>query len=189
MLYKACVDASVCIPPQRNDSYTHIYYYGSATFGYYPVIYVDWHMAETFCEWRGARLPTEAEWEKAARGTGEHIYPWGNSIDCSFANYLGGEKGCVNDTARIGSYEDGKSIYGGYDMAGNVWEWVSSLYRPYPYSSTDGRQDSKASGNRVLRGGAWNVDGSAVRSSLRFQNDPTSSDGVIGFRCAGGVSP
>ena len=181
--YKLCVDASECTPPQRKSSYTHLYYFGNATFGYYPVIYVDWNMAKTFCEWRGARLPTEAEWEKAARGD-DRIYPWGNPIDCSYANYTGSEKNCARDTSRTGSYEEGKSFYGVYDMAGNVWEWVSSLYKPYPYDATDGREDLSADGNRVLRGGAWNVDSSVVRASLRYQSDPTGSDGVIGFRCA-----
>jgi formylglycine-generating enzyme required for sulfatase activity len=184
LLYKGCVDAEACEPPKRNDSYTHIYYHGSATFGYYPVIYVDWQMAQSFCQWRDARLPSEAEWEKAARGLDERIYPWGNSIDCSFASYGGTEKGCVKDTSRIGSYEAGKSFYGIYDMAGNVWEWTSSLYRPYPYSATDGREDLSTSGNRVMRGGAWNVDDSIVRSSHRYQYNQASFDGVIGFRCA-----
>jgi serine/threonine-protein kinase len=182
-LYRACVKTKVCDPPKQGNSYTRGYYYGNTTFDNYPVVNIDWSMGQNFCQWRGARLPTEAEWEKAARGTDERIYPWGNSIDCSYASYMGRANGCVKDTSQVGKYQNGISLYGAFDMAGNVWEWVSSLYLPYPYSPSDRREDLSSSGNRVLRGGSWNVDGDVVTTTHRYQYDPASFDGVIGFRC------
>ena len=112
------------------------------------------------------------------------VYPWGDGIDCSMANY-GGTDGCVGDTSMVGSYTDGKSPYGALDMAGNVWEWVSTLYSSYPYHASDGREDADASGSRVLRGGSWNVNGYEVRSAYRFiRYSPDDTYYDIGFRCA-----
>jgi serine/threonine-protein kinase len=137
-------------------------------------------MAKTYCEWRDARLPTEAEWEKAARGTDERVYPWGNQISCDNANYYK----CNGDTTSVGSYSSGVSPYGIFDMAGNVWEWVSSLYQNYPYSATDGRENLTASGSRALRGGAWNHLDVNVRASSRSWVDPSYFDNFVGFRCS-----
>ena len=135
-LYKTCVETGVCKPPKFSNSYKTPNYFGNQQFDNYPVIYVNWYMAKDYCEWRGARLPTEAEWEKAARSTDGRIYPWGdNDISCAYANYYGGSDFsdyCIEDTTPTGSYEKGKSIYGAYDMVGNVGEWVNSLYMPYP---------------------------------------------------------
>jgi formylglycine-generating enzyme required for sulfatase activity len=190
-MYAKCVAAGVCKEPSDKSSATHSSYYGNSEFGDYPVIYVDWNMAKTYCEtWRGDKLPTEAEWEKAASwddaAKTKRIYSWGDSIDCSYANYYDSKanKYCIGDTTKVGSYESGKSPYGLYDMAGNVWEWVSSLYKPYLYSTIDGREDLASSGSRVLRGGSWINYENNVRSTDRYGDTPDLINVNVGFRCA-----
>ena len=152
-----------------------------------PVINVNWYAAKTYCEWVGGRLPTEAEWEKAAswddQAQTKSTYPWGETIDCTYANYFGKDY-CVGDTTPVGSYESGKSPYGLYDMAGNAWEWVSSLYKPYPYDPNDGREDLNSADIRVMRGGSWNDDDYGVRSAGRNWDIPADTFSGIGFRCA-----
>jgi formylglycine-generating enzyme required for sulfatase activity len=193
-MYAKCVAAGECDSPSLIKSDTRDSYYGDLEFDDYPVIYVTWNDAIAYCEWAGRRLPTEAEWEKAASWEGKNrtkfVYPWGDSINCSQANYWGKDGGCIGDTTTVGSYESGQSPYGAYDMAGNVWEWVSSLYQSYPYSATDGREDLSASGSRVLRGGAWYDDYSSyIRTADRNEGDPTGSSGAFGFRCARDAEP
>jgi formylglycine-generating enzyme required for sulfatase activity len=161
----------------------------------YPVVNVNWQNAKSYCEWVGGRLPTEAEWEKAASWNADSItksiYPWGDSIDCSFANYAGndGSNQCVGDTTPVGSFESGKSPYGLYDMAGNVFEWVNDWYDASYYQSLPLRSSNPSgpeSGQfRVLRGGAWGSDSGRVRSTLRYsQGNPSVANNVFGFRCA-----
>lgn len=178
--YAQCAKAGVC----AGKAY-------AADTALHPVVNVTWYDAKTYCEWAGGRLPTEAEWEKAASwddGTKtKRIYPWGEMIDCSYANYNGKDGGndfCVGDTTPVGSYESGKSPYGLYDMAGNVWEWVSSLYMFYPYLADFGTEDMSLDAFRVLRGGSWTSLDYSVRSALRRSYDPANSDQDLGFRCS-----
>lgn len=185
--YKACVDGGGCTAPQRSDSYSRPFYYGNDTYANYPVIHVTWHQAHTFCSWAGKRLPTEAEWEKAARGPNDtRKYPWGNEEpSCSFVNYRGQLGDCISDTDQIGSYPAGASPYGVMDMAGNVWEWVNDWYDEDYYSvSTDSNPRGPAVGTRrVMRGGSWIFLDIQVRSAGRGNVIPPFWDYDLGFRC------
>ncbi|HET9587608.1 MAG TPA: SUMF1/EgtB/PvdO family nonheme iron enzyme, partial [Anaerolineales bacterium] len=170
--YRECIEAGGCEEPAEAAS-------GPENL---PAVNVDWNMARAYCEWRGARLPTEAEWEKAARGSDGRMYPWGNDISCKEANFFG----CEGTLAAVTSYVDGMSIFGVYNMAGNVAEWVSSLYMAYPYDPGDGREDPDRQGERVLRGGSWlesDTDNDA-RTARRHPADPSTASDNIGFRCA-----
>lgn len=182
IMYTKCVVEGDCAPPSSTRSFGREVYFGNSKFDDFPVIYVNWYKANAYCKWAGRQLPTEAQWEKAARSTDGRTYPWGEGIDCTKANY--NSFSCFGDTAEVGGYPDGASIYGALNMAGNVWEWVNSLYQPYPYDENDGREDLTASGSRVLRGGAWYYDVGNVRSANRYGDDPSNADNVVGFRCA-----
>ncbi|HND92703.1 MAG TPA: SUMF1/EgtB/PvdO family nonheme iron enzyme [Anaerolineales bacterium] len=183
-MYAECVAAGVCKLPEKPGSATRSSYYNNPSFANYPVLYVNWTMAKTYCEWRDARLPTEAEWEKAARGMDDQrAYPWGNDFNCNFANH----SGCVGDTAPVNQYNSGQSPYGIYGLSGNVWEWTSSLFAFYPYSATDGREDPTATGFRSVRGGSWNIFGGSggnIRIDTRYKLDPVYFGAYVGFRCA-----
>jgi formylglycine-generating enzyme required for sulfatase activity len=193
-MYAKCVADGICKEPTNNSSYTYPSYYGNPEFDNYPVIHVDWNMAKTYCEWAGRRLPTEAEWEKAARGENASVYPWGDTFDGSLVNF--GDTNCpfcdgnksfndgFADVAPVGSYPSGKSVYGALDMAGNVMEWVSSLDKPYPYDATDGRENLDSSDWRVLRGGSWLDHDYSVRSADRAGGNPSGTTSYLGFRCS-----
>jgi formylglycine-generating enzyme required for sulfatase activity len=187
--YAKCVaDNGACKEPIDNSSSSHSSYYGNSEFDNYPVIYVDWNMASSYCSWAGRELPTEAQWEKAARGIDGNIYPWGNDTPNDNLLNFNTNIGFATDVRK---YPAGKSVYGAYDMAGSVLQWVNdwygeTYYKNSPPSNPLGPDTGKY---RMLRGGYWSNPASLVRSAFRVWLDPTYSVNYIGFRCARGTSP
>jgi formylglycine-generating enzyme required for sulfatase activity len=177
--YRQCVEAAVCQQPREPGSFTRALYFEDTQFDNYPVIYVSWNEAVKFCEWREARLPTEAEWEKAARGTDGRVYPWGEDINCELTNYAN----CSGDTAAAGANPGDLSPYGVYDMAGNVRELVDDWYNAYPGGDPDFSEDYGET-HKVVRGGSYDSDASAARTTNRAVFTPENLNHRVGFRCA-----
>jgi eukaryotic-like serine/threonine-protein kinase len=174
----------------RPDDYTsHVRksgYYDVPAFANYPVMHISWSQAEAFCEWRGGRLPKEAEWEKAAGWdpvSGKmQIYPWGNEPpDDTRANYDNVDL----DTTEVGSYPAGVSSVGAYDMAGNIWEWVYDWYGPYDLSQQINPSGPPQGERKVTRGGSWSntTQPTHLRVANRGVNNPANANNETGFRC------
>jgi len=153
-------------------------------FEHHPVVEVSWAGARDYCTGHGKRLPTEAEWEKAARGNDARRHPWGNaSPDRSRARYDAG----WNETAPVDAHPAGASPYGVHDMAGNAWEWVASAYRPYPYRADDGRESQSTGPVRSTRGGGHDSPAAEITTTQRgraLSRNPRAGHHNIGFRCA-----
>ncbi len=198
--YQKCVDAGDCNNDNGDEphylEYSEALYcnFGATGKGDHPMNCVSWYGAKAYCAWAGKRLPTEAEWEKAARGTEGAKYPWGNEpeVSCEYAIMCDSEtetSGCGTDsTWVVGSKEKGKSPYGTYDMIGNVWEWTNDWYGSYYYETAPSENPAgpESGVSRVLRGGSWSDIGDYgdLRASNRLKYDPDNRDGSFGFRCA-----
>ena len=185
--YQQCVDAGICPPLETED--------GVSLEDLLPVVGVNWDQANAYCQWVGGRLPTEAEWEKAARGTDGRIYPWGNSFDGTRLNFC--DRNCVADVrdltyddgyryvAPTGHFPAGASPYGALDMSGNVWEWTADWYNADAYSTSayENPTGPESGQQRVIRGGSWSYRAPSLRVARRHRDTPTTSHDNSGFRC------
>jgi formylglycine-generating enzyme required for sulfatase activity len=184
--FRMCVNDGACEPS------------GCASAGEdYPVICITWHQAAAYCQWAGARLPTEAEWEYAARGPGRSRYPWGDDFDGTLLNYC--DSSCdldkrdpayndgYSESAPVGSYPLGASWVGALDMAGNVWEMVADWNENYSEEAQINPSGPDAGSRKVARGGSWHASPDHVRSALRTHMAPSDAANHAGFRCASSI--
>lgn len=177
--YAKCVAARACPAALRKAVNPHYY---DPKYANHPTVYVTWYYAMAYCKWVGGRLPTEAEWEAAARDSTSHRYPWGN-------NNPGSKRANVNNlhstTVAVGSYPEGASYYGALDMSSNVREWVYNWYSPNRYSdfTPNNYKGPKHGTERVLKGASWHDTGQTIYVTNRFAHDPGSAGDNRGFRC------
>lgn len=182
--YRQCALSGVCPPPKDRQAFD------DASRARHPVVNVTWTQARTYCQWSGRRLPTEAEWEKAARGADGRRYPWGNS-DEAIKTWLKERdlQARANETRLVGSLKEAVSPYGVFDLVGNVWEWVKDWYAEDYYATAPARdpQGPLRGSFRVLRGGDWSQSPFELRASYRGWDEMTYWGPMLGFRCAGDV--
>lgn len=211
--YRACVEAGVCAPPAYPTSRKRGNYFSDPAYNLYPVLFVSWWNARDYCQWQGKRLPTEAEWEKAARGTIDtRPWPWGGEFpNCTRLNFTDDTLNpwtiCVDDTVQVGSYPTGASPYGVMDLAGNVFEWVADIYseqyyQESPYLNPTGPDGAKLAGAArnlfVIRGGSYRPQWFYAQVNHRHwghhgakppkQDAPFYRNDQVGFRCARSVT-
>jgi Sulfatase-modifying factor enzyme 1 len=187
--YKQCVTAQVCPAPTNGFSGRHPNgYYADPAFNNFPVAFVSWAEADQYCRWAGGRLPTEAEWEKAARGTDARTFPWGNTFDPARANSA---LNVTLVTTAAGTYPTGASPYGAQDMAGNVWEWVSDWYTESYYAQSPAANPTGPSTGteRIVRGGGYGGYDTVLRTTERRNLPPDQRAGFVGFRCLRSTAP
>jgi formylglycine-generating enzyme required for sulfatase activity len=198
-MYGLCVQAGVCAPPTKANSDNRPDYFGNLEFQDYPAVYITWSAAKNYCEWTGRRLPTEAEWERAARGDSVNTYPWGGEIP---NETLSNSNNDLGDTSRVGSYAAGASPFGVLDMTGNVWEWVADYYDKNYYAESPGANPAGPESQpfalyRVIRGGSFQdgqrdsrlsnrgyevgPDPNAIPNTAEYAGNSSSR---VGFRCA-----
>ena len=187
--YQKCEQAGACTPPQDIGSHSRSTYYGNPEYAYYPVIFVTREQASDYCSWTGGRLPTEAEWEYAARGPESWIFPWGNNFEVTRLNYC--DANCdAGRTIRMStmatqkrhqcSFPSGASWVGALDMAGNVREWVADWYGPYTFDPQV-NPTGPATGELIPHGGSWLDLPNLVRSANRGGNVPGYTGMIMGF--------
>ena len=179
--YAQCVADGGCSQPFQLESHSRAQYFGVPQYDNYPVSSVNWYQAQEYCQWAGGRLPTESEWEKAARGIEGGYFPWGNDNPTNqFANF----DRSMGDTTRVGTYINGISPFGVLDMAGNVWEWVFDWWGYYDSGSTTNPSGPASGTYRVLRGGAWDSNPFFLLAAFRNGQLPEYAGYFVGFRCA-----
>jgi formylglycine-generating enzyme required for sulfatase activity len=187
--YALCVAHQACRPPDFSDADMQGAKYGKPEFSEYPITNITWYDARDYCAWVGKRLPSEAEWEKAARGDqDERFYPWGDSTpDCSLSNFQGFNGDCPGANSPVDDHTAGASPYGLLNMAGNVREWVADWYDANYYMvSPAGHPTGPDEGQeRAIRGGSYNSDWIGIRVNQRGHNPPAFRAADLGFRCAG----